>query len=135
MPIVTWSDAHAVQIKEIDDQHQGLVALLNDLHDAMKAGKSREELGKLLGSLVERTEFHFHTEERLFRVTAFKGGPEHVAEHTRLIDQVHELQLKYESGQSVLTFEVLKFLRTWLMDHITGMDKLAARHLTGHGVR
>ncbi len=135
MPIAIWSDEYSVQIKDIDDQHRGLVVLINSLYDAMQAGKSREELGELLGSLVDHTEFHFHTEERLFRVIAYKGGPEHVAEHTRLIDQVHELQLNYESGQTVLTLEVMKFLRTWFTDHITGMDKRAARHLAGHGVR
>jgi hemerythrin len=49
MPYLEWKDALSIGIKSIDEQHQQLVALVNDLHDAAQAGDQRPAL-----ALVQR---------------------------------------------------------------------------------
>ena len=36
MALIEWSDDLSVKVKELDVQHQKLIAMINDLNDAMK---------------------------------------------------------------------------------------------------
>ncbi|MBI1864448.1 MAG: hemerythrin, partial [Nitrospirae bacterium] len=42
MTLVTWDSTWSVNVKEIDAQHQKLIGIVNDLHEAIKAGKARD---------------------------------------------------------------------------------------------
>jgi hypothetical protein len=41
MALLTWSTEYSVAVEVIDKQHQQLFAMLNELHDAMKAARAR----------------------------------------------------------------------------------------------
>jgi len=55
MALITWNAALSVGVKEIDDQHKKLIDLVNQLNDAMHAGKGRDVLGAVLAELVKYT--------------------------------------------------------------------------------
>jgi hypothetical protein len=42
MGFTTWNDHYSVNVPEIDEQHKKLIALANQLYDAMRAGKTLE---------------------------------------------------------------------------------------------
>ena len=42
MSLITWDESLSVNVAEIDRQHQKRVAMINELHDAMKSGKGKE---------------------------------------------------------------------------------------------
>ena len=42
MAIIQWNDSLSVNVVEIDKQHQKLVAMINDLNDAMRQGKGKD---------------------------------------------------------------------------------------------
>ena len=75
MALMVWDNSFSVNVKEIDAQHQKLIALINDLHDAMKTGKAKDVLGKILSDLTDYTVYHFGNEERLSRRTAIRRPP------------------------------------------------------------
>ena len=52
MALFGWRDEYSVNIKEIDDQHKQLVAMINELHEAMLEKRAKEILGSLLNKLV-----------------------------------------------------------------------------------
>ena len=72
MPLIAWDQGFSVGVGSIDEQHKKLIGLLNDLHDAMRFGKGRDVLGKVLAELIDYTAYHFRTEEGLFA----KYGPD-----------------------------------------------------------
>jgi hemerythrin-like metal-binding protein len=89
----------------------------------MKTGKGKEVLGTTLKALADYTVYHFGTEEQMFKETGYPRGPSHQAEHHALTQQVLEIKRKFEAGQTVITIDLMEFLRNWLNDHIKGVDK------------
>jgi hemerythrin len=131
--LITWSDRYSVGLSEIDDQHQKLIDLLNELHAAMLAGKGAAVLGKTLEGLAFYTTTHFAHEERLMKRHAFPGYAEHKAEHDKLVMQVRQLQADFRSGKACISQEVMTFLQHWLISHIMSVDKKYSEHLKKAG--
>ncbi|TAN59556.1 hemerythrin, partial [bacterium] len=47
MAYITWTLENSVEVKEIDDQHKKLFAMLNDFYEKLMAGQGKEVMGKL----------------------------------------------------------------------------------------
>ncbi|MGB2602658.1 MAG: bacteriohemerythrin [Candidatus Sulfotelmatobacter sp.] len=135
MPLMTWTEKLSVSVKVLDDDHKRLIALINDLHDGLKAGHGKETLGKILDGLVSYTRFHFEREEQFFAKTGYPNSHAHKKEHDDLTHQVLSVQAKYKGGaDTTLSMEVMDFLKTWLTNHIQGSDQKYSAHLNSHGV-
>lgn len=134
MALVDWKEVYVVNVREVDAQHKKLVELINELHEAMKIGKAREALSKVLNDLVDYTVYHFATEEKYFDTYEYPESEIHKNQHCELVEQVAAIQKKYESGEKVLTIDVMNFLRDWLHDHIVGSDKKFGPFLNSKGV-
>lgn len=129
-----WSQRLSVNIKEIDEQHKNWIKLLNDLHEAMKSGKGNEVIGNTLSGLVEYTKVHFAAEEKLMESYNYPDFVSHKRLHTDMAARVEYLETRYKSGQSVLSIDVMQFLKSWLSDHIMGTDKNYGPYLNRKGV-
>ena len=123
MALFNWNDSYSVNIKEIDSQHKILIGLINELHDGMKVGKGKDILKKILDELVKYTVFHFDHEEKLFISYNYPESFLHKRAHSDLIQQVTSLKEKYDNGKTVLSMDVMNFLKDWLGSHILGTDK------------
>jgi hemerythrin len=134
MPFMNWSADLSVNIKEIDEQHKKLINLLNDLHDAMKAGKGKILLGSIFTELVKYTDTHFKFEEEYFTKYNYAQTKEHSDEHDSLRKTALELKAKFDSGNIVITVEVLNFLVGWIENHIMKIDKRYTQFLNSKGV-
>ena len=123
MSLITWNDSFSVNVRKIDQQHQQLIVMLNELHDAMKAGHGKDVLGKILTGLIGYTTTHFKEEERCFAQFEYPDTVQHKREHTAFIQKVSEFKSEFEQGRLTVSIEVLFFLRDWLEKHIKGADK------------
>jgi hemerythrin len=122
MPLIEWSDSLSVKIAEIDVQHQQLIGMINELHDAMKSGKAQYSLGNILTRLAYYAETHFATEERYFTEYEYPKAASHVAEHRKFLEQVQHYDQELTAGRIMLSMEIMKFLGDWLVHHIQGVD-------------
>ena len=134
MALLNWQSNYTVNVCEIDKQHQKLIEMINNLHDGMKAGKGKEVLGDILANLVKYTEFHFKYEEKLFKQYVYPETLAHKRQHSDLVNQVQNYKKSFESGESVLSMEIMSFLKVWLMDHIVGSDKKYSTFFNSRGV-
>lgn len=123
MALITWNDSYSVQVKQFDEQHKKLIDMVNELHESMKVGKGKETLEKILKGLVQYTEMHFSSEERMMKQLNYPEYEKHKKEHNQLVLQVMDIQKKYHDGTAVLTQAVMNFLKDWLRNHIQGEDK------------
>ena len=110
MALIQWDGSFSVNVAEIDKQHQKLVALINNLNDAMKQGKGKEVLGKILGELFTYAGSHFATEEKYFDRFAYPAAASHKLEHSDFVKKVSEFRESFDSGQLALTIQVMNFL-------------------------
>jgi hemerythrin len=108
--------------------------MINELHDAMKIGKGKDVMEKVLAGLIQYTVTHFANEERLMKQHNYPDYEQHKKEHNLLVMQVNDVQKKYREGNAVITMAVMTFLKEWLQTHIQGTDKSYAPFLNGKGV-
>ena len=134
MALMNWESRFSVSIKEIDEQHKKLFEIINSLHDAMKAGKGKDALGKVLSELVNYTVYHFGTEEKMFQKYGYPETALHKKEHADLTKQATELKAKFEKDGGIITIEVMNFLRDWLNNHILKIDMKYIPFLKSKGV-
>lgn len=123
MPLIRWDNRLSVGIKVFDEQHKRLVSMINELHEAMKTGRGKHVLNDILRKMEEYAKTHFTSEEVIMKKYGFPGYWEHKREHEAFIAKVREFRTKYEKGELTLTFEVMNFLKNWLINHIMGTDK------------
>jgi len=123
MAFMKWSDDLSVQIKEIDQQHQRLIDLINQLHEAMIQKQAKQVISKIIDELAAYTVYHFQTEEKYMEQFKYKGMVSHKNEHEMFVKKVGSFQKDYEAGKLGLSLEVMKFLQDWVSNHIKGIDK------------
>jgi hemerythrin-like metal-binding protein len=129
-----WKDDFLVNVSEVDTQHKKLVSLVVELDTAMRQGKGRDVLGKILASLVQYTQYHFGTEERLMAAKGYPVQATHIEEHRKLTKTVVDFKTQFDKGSVAVTVQVMTFLEDWLVNHIQKTDKLLGRHLNSVGM-
>ncbi|MEA2062286.1 MAG: bacteriohemerythrin [Gemmatimonadota bacterium] len=135
MALINWDDSLSVNVAEIDSQHQQLVKIINELHDAMLEGKDKETLSNVLLELSNYVETHFATEEEYFEKYGYEGTSSHIFEHNNFIDKVLEFKRDFDEGKTTLSDDVMHFLKKWLVNHIEGSDKRYTQCFNDHGLK
>jgi hemerythrin len=135
MPLLAWTDKLSVGVNVLDEDHKRLVAMVNQLYDAMQAGHGKDSLSPILDGLIQYTKMHFAREEKFFAQTSYPAAVAHKQEHDKLTHQVQDIQGKYASGATTaLSLEVMQFLKNWLVQHIQGSDQKYRPHLNAKGI-
>lgn len=121
---IIWNDSMSTGVAEVDQQHQELIAMLNALSDAMRSGKGKEEIEKILIFAGEYAQKHFECEERYFAHYQCPAGPQNKAGHEHFIARFTELMDNFrEQGRSfALAMKIYNELSNWLVQHILGVD-------------
>jgi hemerythrin len=99
------------------------VKLINDLDDAMRIGKGKEVLGKIVSELAVYTRIHFSTEEKYFAQFGYPDAPAHEEEHRQFVEKVTEFKTEFDAGRLGLSLKIMDFLSDWLKRHILGVDR------------
>lgn len=128
--IMEWSEEWCVGVPVIDDQHAGLVALLNRIGDAVKTGQEAERIMALFDELVVFTRHHFETEERLMDRHGYADALVHQQAHRKLVEDLLGIKRQFDSASLMLSLQALK---EWLCKHITESDRHLAEVLVASG--
>jgi hemerythrin len=134
MPLMNWSGALSVGVHEIDEQHKKLVEMLNQLYEAMQKGQGKDVLGSLLAGLAQYTVKHFAAEERAMQRAGYADLAAHKVEHEALTKKVLDFKQRFDGGTSMITIELMNFLKGWLTSHIQGSDKKYGPVMNGVGI-
>jgi len=120
---VLWNEKYNTGIKEIDEQHKKLVKILNQLYESFVDRTVNEKLREVVQEMTAYTEYHFGVEEKYFKEFNFEGANEHIIEHQTFVNKVKVFQDNMEQGKVSVTFQLMNFLRKWLIEHINGTDR------------
>jgi hemerythrin len=132
--VFAWNSSLQVGVRVIDSQHMRLVAMINNLHDAVLFGGGRREAMRILDDLMNYTQYHFTLEERLMAQHGYPGATVHQRDHASLTAQVRTFVGRYEDGDAGASQELQDFLRQWLSSHVMGADKHLGAFLVNLGM-
>jgi hemerythrin len=135
MALIEWNSSLSVGIELIDNQHKKLVALINDLNEAMKLGKGSTIIKNIIDELISYTISHFATEEKYFKQFNYADTQVHVAEHEAFVRKVSDFVDDLNEARLSLSISVMNFLRDWLKNHIMVVDKKYAELFIANGVK
>jgi len=123
--LISWSDRLSCGIPLIDEQHKGLVALVNEMFNHVTGNEEEEYIyfNKVIQEAVQYIKIHFATEERLLLTTQIPGYAMHKKAHISFILTVVNNINDYETGKRFNLFAFTKFLKDWILSHIALMDK------------
>ncbi len=121
--LITWADKYSVGYKEIDDQHKKLVDMINDLYASFIQGKADETIENILTEMINYTDYHFKIEEKYFEKYNYSDTKLHKEQHQGFVDKVTDFYNDYKNGNVTISYDVMDFLRKWLLNHILISDK------------
>ncbi|MEL0105503.1 MAG: bacteriohemerythrin [Rhodospirillales bacterium] len=130
MAITEWSDDFKIGEKEVDKEHWGLFALINDLAEKHAIGADKASLDSTLKALIAYVDVHFEHEERLMEETGYPKLEEHKKIHAALDQKVDEFHNDFENSPETFDYDkLMEFLSTWLSHHILKVDMDYANYL------
>jgi len=135
MAAFEWTEAYGVQVANFDRQHRTLFRTVNELHEALHAGRGKDVVGKVLQRLIDYTASHFAEEEAALEKSGYPEFAAHKAQHTALVAQVLKFQKDFQAGSLGVGATLLPFLQKWLSDHIMQTDKKYGPFLNEKGIR
>lgn len=131
---VAWDNSYSVGIQAIDDEHQKLLMLINNLQTAVlyPTGESFER--QALSELVDYTKYHFEREEKLMLDNGYPDYEPHKRQHEEMIAKVGEYMASYEKDRESTIDDLTNFLKSWLINHIAGTDQKYSSFLQEKGI-
>lgn len=122
MKLLEWKPSYSVGVRELDEQHETLLGLINGL-----AGENPDHGSKrcfvALNDLVKYAQIHFKAEENLMRLHVFPGLGAHEKEHEAFAESVFEFNQSLADGSPGVFSVLLSFLKDWYITHVLGTDK------------
>jgi hemerythrin-like metal-binding protein len=132
--ILPWKPAYSVGVANFDGQHLEFVRLINEFHEAMATGRSREILEYVLARLIKYAKDHFRAEESVMQAHAYPGLEVHKFEHREFLQTVTRFQKDFLAGRTMPTIDIMVFIRDWFSNHTQGTDQRYAPFLKERGI-
>jgi len=120
---ILWNESYNVGINRIDTQHKKLIDILNELYESFVDQTSGQKLEIILKELKDYTVYHFGTEEEFLLKHNYPFLEDHIKEHKGFVERIEEFSLELNTGKTKLTFQLMNFLKNWLLSHICGSDQ------------
>lgn len=123
------SERNGVCVPEIDQEHQGIFQLGNDLYQALERGALLTAVEPGLRDLIAHTAGHFSHEERMMRSRRYPSYAWHKGQHDMVRVKLTELEKCLGKGNREAILPALEFLTAWLQTHTAVSDRMMAAFL------
>jgi hemerythrin-like metal-binding protein len=118
-----WMDEYSVGVKELDDQHESLLNIINLVAKAQQEEYDANKFSETINDLIRYAYFHFSTEERYMFKAKFPDFKSHVLEHITFIQKTLYFSFKIENGDKENLTELAKYLKEWYISHVLKLDR------------
>lgn len=127
--LLQWKEEYSVGVALLDDQHKGLIELINRLNSTPE---DTDVAVWVFEELESYTKEHFSAEERLMRKADYSHFKQHRREHRNFEQWLSAVRQSYGMGQlqpDELGGVVSEFLKNWLVEHILSSDMAYKKEL------
>lgn len=122
-PYIIWKDEYSVVQNDLDTHHYRMFMIINELYEVIGSLTSDEKVKALLKEAIEYSESHFKAEEELMRQAHYSGLKEQQLAHRGYVQTLTKLAQEDLDNPSVLSEDLLQFLKKWWLNHILTTDK------------
>ena len=129
MSLIEWKPEFSVGNAAVDHEHRELIQLINDVHDAIGSGASRDRLAAGLGEIYAQIAAHFALEEKMMRDAGYPDFGPHKQDHESLLDQLADIIHAVELGNKPDERDLSSRLDRWFTGHFGTHDAKLHRHL------
>ncbi|HZQ96212.1 MAG TPA: bacteriohemerythrin [Candidatus Sulfotelmatobacter sp.] len=129
-----WSDAYSVNIAVLDAQHRKLIAIVNQLDQALRTGHGGTVVDTVLAQLVNYAFEHFATEESLMKQHQYPGLSTHREHHEEFRERMTEFLEAQRAAKPCVPVSVMLYLEPWLKEHLLKTDQQYSAYLNARGV-
>lgn len=119
---VSWNENLSVGIGTIDEHHRYLFDLLNDLYDVVIKKRGSRSVARLIKALDAYAKVHFRAEEMMMSHYGYEDINRQELQHHAFEEKVQEFYQELHANPLVAQFDILQYLRTWLVGHIQVED-------------
>jgi len=132
---LTWQPIYSVNIKEIDEQHQKIFSIINNLFE-IKNNQSQASIDLIVKELKDYGSYHLETEEKYFKLFNYPDTKFHIAQHNGYRNKVLDFESKInESNDDILIInELTEFLKNWWLYHIQNTDQQYSAFFNSKGL-
>ena len=119
---VGWDESLSVGIDAIDEHHRYLLDLINDLFEVVINKRGAREVARLVKATDAYAKVHFRTEEQMMRHHGYEGIHRQEQQHHAFEAKIREFYEELHDNPLIAQFDVLSYLRDWLIHHIRVED-------------
>ncbi|MDR1100702.1 MAG: bacteriohemerythrin [Treponema sp.] len=128
---VEWDDRYTVGVQMIDEQHKELFNMINNFYPGClkEDEKANIHFKLMVYGFINYSKYHFATEEQFLERLKYPDSLAHKRQHDEFIRVLLERMDKIELGQPVSFKHFTRYIRDWLVTHITLIDKKYATYI------
>ncbi len=122
MAFMEWKKEMSVGVAALDDQHRGLIGLINMLDEREQTG---DTVSYVISELERYVREHFRDEEAMMAAAGYPELAPHEAEHRRFEEWLGSVRNAYGAGGETRYYiaeNVNTYLKGWLTNHILIID-------------
>jgi hemerythrin-like metal-binding protein len=127
-----WTEEDSVYVPELDEQHQAMYRLAQDLRHAVVEGEATASLELRLQRMADECHNHFRHEEGLMRDASYPQVEWHKRQHATARAQLEALAASIQAGEQAAIFESLQAIAKWMRDHTSIADRMAGAYLRNY---
>lgn len=135
MEPIDWNDSFSVGVALFDEQHQGLIDMLNRMILDPTADTRSETVADVLWEMTRYAQEHFKSEEDLMIAHRYPLLEEHQHQHREFQEKAARLSVATAEGHTSVPQELLAYLQQWLIRHILQADMAFKPFFEKKGVR
>ena len=129
MKPVQWRKNLSIGVQSIDDEHQLLIGVLNQLIGARGAPNQYSLADRMLRDLFAYADYHFEHEEDLMEVYEYPEATAHRALHVGFVERLRQLDKSLTTGTATVD-DLARFVMNWFVAHILVIDMQLGQFLS-----
>ncbi len=124
MDKIIWNDGFSVHVPSLDQQHEELISLINNLIDYSDANVDSEVISDTLTRMTRYATDHFRDEEEYMLKSGYPEYEAHKELHKKYKKKTVSLCMDTMQHQETVPRELLEFLKNWWITHLLEIDRL-----------
>lgn len=122
MASIKWTIDLSVGVPELDEDHKGLLLLINELESQTAKEADEKLVRQTLNWLLRYAQTHFAREQAVMTSCHYPLLPGHIDEHRDFLDRMHATISKFDENPAETATEIrdtlISYLEDWWQNHI-----------------